>query len=494
MDNLLAILLENRMTLLLLLGVVLAGLVLLQRRKQGAAGAPETPAAKASSQTAAVRGGAPGKAAAPEPAPAVTEPILDDLGEDAHPGASFDVVEADPMEEAQIFLQYGYYDRAAGVLRWLADKSETPDPRALRLLLEVYLRLERIDDCADILERLVTASGTDAALQQTLLAGLKVDPENLPLRVLAMNHFGLGVEEVNALIGFESPQAMPVMEEAAAAPPAPRAPMPAAARPGAPAAPARPRHPLLTGHAPLAPLSPDEKLVVCAFLRPAQEAKLHLLSGNHAGALQAFQRAIAAQPKALVHYTELLKIHQARRDAGAYARTLWQLYAVLGGAGLALRERLLAAGFALGHHPALEALAQSRDPGHIEAIGQRFGYLAKDTAPRRRLQIVDASQASGGIRSIDQHDDVLLEAESYIEYGQVEHALVRLEEAILADPAAVHLYPTLLELYDRMDDLARFSAFVARIKQLAQRPPEEVVAMLSSLYQRFKDRTEKIAA
>ena len=509
MEALLAALIENRMTLVMLLGVVLVGLTLVQRRKQNGSRTPapeDRPATTA--RSAQAQAAAPSNADDNTPSPAVSrteavhtaqEPALDDLSEDFHAGDSIAVSEADPLEEAHIFLQYGYFDRAAELLRWFADNSEGTDPDILRLLMDVYLRLKQIDDYAEILERLIAASGAGAGLQQALLEGLKLDPENLPLRVLAKGHFGLGIEQVNALIGFEAPQAMPEdAEEPVAKTASSRASKPTTAKshpaPATSPASSRARRPLLTGETPLAPLSTDEKNVVRAFCQPGHEAKLHLLTRNYADAVPALQRAIAEQPKALIHYTELLKIHQARRDAGAYARTLWQLYAVLGSAGHALRERLLASGFTLGHHTALEALAQAKDASRIETIGLRFGYLTKEAGQRRRLHLIEASHAAGGIRSSDQGDDILAEVDSYIEFGQIEHALDRLEEAILAEPTAVYLYPPLLELYDRMDDLDRFSAFDAQIKQNTLRPPEEVVAMMSSLYQRLKDRTEKIAA
>ncbi|TCS73492.1 hypothetical protein EDC61_102270 [Sulfuritortus calidifontis] len=415
-----------------------------------------------------------------------------DFDDEAAGSDAITVSEADPLAEASIFIMYGYHDRAAELLRWYLDDAGEAQAQVLQMLGDAYLKLERVDDFADILERLLLLSGPGETQRQALLEGLKIDPENLQLRVLAINYFGLDVDQINALLGLEPVAPVPI--DAPARPPVPAA---ADSEPGAPAASPGEQTSgnlrLIEGRGPIAPLSQTEKLVVRSFLPPAQAARLHLAMHNHDEAIAALHRALRKQPNALVHFTELLKIHHGRRNVDEYARTLWHLYAALGNAGQSLKERLLAQGFSLGPHPLFEALAQARERGQIEAIGRQFGFHAADVMPMPKNPLVEISGTSRP--TLDQAGgDVLQEVDSYLEFGQIDQAVEALESAILADPAAIHLYPPLLELYERMDDLRRLTELASGIKRRAQRPPEEVVAMMTGLFQRMKSRRERLAA
>jgi len=173
--------------------------------------------------------------------------------------STIEVREVDPLAEAEIYLQFGYLERAADTLRGYADSVGQSDREGLRRLLELYRRLGRIDDYAEILERLCTAGEGEVFAREAVLAGLAADPDNLPLRVVAETRLGLGVEQVNALIGYDTGAApaepAPVGQEKSPedAPPA------AASRvgPGPTGSPEAPRQilPLVSGEAPLAPLS-----------------------------------------------------------------------------------------------------------------------------------------------------------------------------------------------------------------------------------------------
>ncbi|MEW5892298.1 MAG: tetratricopeptide repeat protein [Pseudomonadota bacterium] len=415
-----------------------------------------------------------------------------DLDEGQPDSGAITVNEADPLAEASIFIMYGYHDRAAELLRWYLDDAGEAQAQVLQLLCDSYLKLRQVDDFADILERRLLLAGAEPALRDTLLEGLRLDPENLQLRVLAINYFGLDVDQINALLGLEpaapestaesrQPQTRPTPDPGVAGAAESSLPPPAT------------QSGLVDGRMPLAPLSQTEKLIVRSFTPPGRAAKLHLAMGNHDEAVAALHRALTKQPNALVHFTELLKIHQARRDIDEYARTLWHLYAALGNAGQSLKERLLAQGFSLGPHPLFEALAQARERSQIEAIGRRFGFHVADTMPLPKTALVEVSGADKPALARE-GNDILREVDSYLEFGQIDQAVKVLESAILADPAAIHLYPPLLELYERMDDLASLTELASGIKRRVQRPPEEVVAMMTSLFQRMKNRREQLAA
>jgi tetratricopeptide (TPR) repeat protein len=434
-----------------------------------------------------------GNASAPPPeAPTPTGlgPVTKDLGS----LSTIEVREVDPLAEVEIYLQFGYLERAADTLRSYADSVGQSDREGLRRLLELYRRLGRIDDYAEILERLCTAGEGEVFAREAVLAGLAADPDNLPLRVVAETRLGLGVEQVNALIGYDAgaePTPAEQGKSLEAAPPTAASQL-GPAPTSDPEAP-RPILPLISGEAPLASLSEEEKAVLRAFAPPGQAARLHLATHDLDEAVAALRQAIALQPKALSHFTDILKIFHARRQIDEYARTLWHLYCVLDGCGRPLRERLLGSGFALGRHPVFEALSKAKERRHLDAIGRHFGFLTEEPAPPKRLRLIDTFGQPDNTFA-DPVTDALREAESYLDFGQIEEALAILEAAVLENPLASRLYPPLLDLYDRMDALPRLAALAAEVKRRVRRPPEEVVPMMTGLYQRLKQRKEKIAA
>ncbi len=418
----------------------------------------------------------------PAPEPAEDFPTVPSEG-------SIEVREVDPLSEANIYLEFGYFEQAAESLRWYLNETGNADRQAMRKLLDIYLQLNRIDDFAEILERLGALGEDQDYLRCTALAGLAADRDNLQLRVVAETYLGLGPERVSQMFVPAEPPPIPELAEPetfaepSAPPPRQETPQPANS--------AVPSRRLVEGDEPIAPLTPEEKAVLRAFAAPAMEARLHLAANNLEEAVPALRRAIVAQPAGLAHFTALLKVFFLRREIEEYARTLWQLFAVLGDYGRALRDRLLGMGFVLGHHTVFEALAQAQERWQTESIGRQFGYVTDPPTPRRPFLLVAVSQGAAGIRSGEPKHDALRDAEAYLEFGQIEEALATLEKAVLADPMSAHLYPPLLDLYERMDDLARFTALAGKIKRIVQRPPEEVVPMMSGLYQRLKQRQQQ---
>lgn len=467
-------------------GVALLLLLLLWRRTQGKRPPARRPRARPS---------APGAVLA-ETSQAEVGPRT--IMEPPSKGA-IEVTEVDPLAEVAVYIEFGYLEQAAQTLRWYVDGSGSNNPGALRKLLQVYHRMGRIDDYADILERLCDAGQDPGFVREAVLAGLTVDHDNLHLRVLAETRLGLGPEKLAELLG---PRKASAPEAAPPAPPPrsdvrPAAPRPAPAPRERVTKAARPALHLVEGEAPLKSLSAEEKVVLHIFANPAHEARLHLAVRDLDAAVPALRRAIAAQPRNLANFTELLRIFYVRRQIEEYAHTLWHLYSVLNGAGLPLRERLLGMGFTLGEHPLLEALAQSKDGRQVEAIGRQFGLIPAETIPAaRKFQLVEVAQQGAPAPPLEAEKggDILKEVDAYLEFGQTEQALDSLEAAVIRNPMDARLYPPLLDLYERMDDLPRFAALTSKIKKLVQRPPEEVVPMMLNLYQRLQHRRQETAA
>lgn len=446
--------------------------------------------------------------------PAVSAPAI--AGDDSRPEAapqsileaptrnSIEVAEADPLAEAVVYLEFGYLDHAAQTLRQYVDGPGSGNREVLRKLLQIYLQLGRIDEYADILERLWNAAEDQDFVQTAILDGLAVDVDNLHLRVVAESCLGLGPEQLRKLLGSD---AVLVEEQQLDVGPESLPPMPAQVTESGSVQPSkssgdRPlrlvQHLIRGGMRLPSSFSQEEKAMLSVFTHPVHEARLHrsearlhIASGDLDAAEGALRRAIAARPLALVNFADLLWVLHRRKLLDEYAITLWRLYCVLNGAGRALRERFLGMGFALGQHQVLESLLQATDRRQLEEIGRQFCLLPAEKATSRKLQLVDVSRQEKESWPTDSPSDVLDEVNAYLEFGQIDQAIEILESAIINDPSDVRFYPTLLDIYDRMDELDRFIALSVKVKKLVQRPPEEVVPMMLSLQQRLQQRKQR---
>jgi tetratricopeptide (TPR) repeat protein len=422
--------------------------------------------------------------------------------------SSKEVADDDSLSEAAVYLEFGYFDQAAKSLRNYVEKQGKSNLDVLRKLLQIYLQLKRIDDYADILEYMFLAGEDRANIHKALLAGLECDLDNLRLRVLAEGALGLGPGQLAEVLGSDVQQesdrragheqeveAVPVAADGAA-----RSAPGGAAESGTAGCDPSPRLVLrlVEGGARLtSAFSMEEKAMLRVFTHPAHEARLlrsearmHGAAGNLDAAADALRRAVAVYPRALVNFADLLWILHRQGRLNEYAHTLWHLYAVLDGAGRALRERFLGMGLALGQHDILEALVQSTDHRQIEEIGQRFNLLPTD-GQERRLKLVETVEKGVLDISLAGHaGDVLEEVNSLLEFGQVDQAIEVIEAAILDNPSDPQLYPTLLDLYDRMGDLDRLTVLTGKLKKLIQRPPEEVAPMMLSLQQRLQQKKQ----
>lgn len=421
--------------------------------------------------------------------------------------SSIEVADADPLSEAAVYLEFGYFDHAAQSLRSYVEGQGKSNLDVLRKLLQIYLQLKRIDDYADILEYMFLAGEDRANIHEALLAGLEFDLDNLQLRVLAESALGLGPEQLAKLLGSDVQQesdqktgheqdaeAVPVAAVGAARSPQDVAESATADRDPSPRLVLR----LIEGGVRLTSLfSMEEKAMLRVFTHPAHEARLHRTearmhsdAGNQDAAADALRRAVAVYPRALVNFADLLWILHRHGRLNEYAHTLWHLYAVLNGAGRALRERFLGMGLALGQHDILEALVQLTDHRQVEEIGRRFNLLPTD-GQERRLKLVETVEKDVLDVSLAGHaDDVLKEVNSFLEFGQIDQAIEAIEAAILDDPGDPQLYPTLLDLYDRMDDLDRLTILSGKVKKLIQRLPEEVAPMMLGLQQRLQQKKQ----
>ncbi|RQO72925.1 hypothetical protein DBR44_08275 [Aquitalea sp. FJL05] len=460
--------------LLLLIGMTLRTLL---RRQPGSNSMPRRPDLL---PEAVIR--QPARPASP-PEPAVADETAPEDSEDQT--LSYEVDDLDALAEIEVFLEFGYLEQAALALRTYVDGPSSNAPAHVRRLAELYLQLDWIDDYSDMLERLHERSLLDRQqLTEAVFAGLQQDPQNLALRVLAESRLGLGIEEVNRQLGDQLPATnnedlllRTVMQT-----------------PGQPAVSAdeavqlasqMQRVPLLVGQAELAPLSQREIDLLTSLLPAERQARILLACHQPAAALPALQQLASAPDAALTRLIDTLRACYMTRNLPLFCRYLWQFHVSVGNFGHQLKQQLLQLGCQLGQHPLLLALESQPDRLALEELGRRFAYIQPVSTPPQWRQLVTADHSPATASPLD---NALSEAEQFIEFGQIDMAIQTLETAILASPAEAQLYPPLLNLYEHLGDLARFTWLAKQIRDRLATPPEEITGMLGRFVQTMQQR------
>lgn len=422
-----------------------------------------------------------------EPAELQPAPLRIPDAPDSDEALGYEVAAVDALTEVDVFINFGYLENAAIALRHYIDQYAPHSGQQLRRLGELYLQLGQIHDYSDTLERRHDLALLDREqLESAVLDGLRQDYNNLNLRVLAEQRLGWGVEEIRRLLGDQLPPGM-TLEDAPAGrqPDLPPALVPAGAA-GAPLNPV----PLLEGYRPLGALAAEEREVVAALLPAEKQARILLACRAHEQALPVLERILQLKPGSLLHRLDALCIHYQARDLDAFARTLWHFHMTLGPYGQRLKEQLLHAGLVIGAHPVLAALAGNPDRLALEVIGREAGYERHAPPPARRLELVE--RVTG--ETVPQGNDPLAEADHYLQFGQVDMAMRTLEQAILARPQDPQPYPLLLELYERQDELRRFTWLTRKLKESASPIPDEIIISMSGFLQRLQQRPQRALA
>jgi hypothetical protein len=398
---------------------------------------------------------------------------------------SYEVDDLDALAEIEVFLEFGYLEQAALALRTYVDGPSSNAPAHIRRLAELYLQLHWIDDYSDMLERLHERSLLDRQqLTEAVFAGLQQDPQNLALRVLAESRLGLGIEEVNRQLGDQLPAANNedlLLRTVMQTPGQPTI----SADEAVQLASQMQRVPLLVGQAELAPLSQREIDLLTSLLPAERQARILLACHQPAAALPALQQLASVPDAALSRLIDTLRACYMTRNLPLFCRYLWQFHVSVGNFGHQLKQQLLQLGCQLGQHPLLLALESQPDRLTLEELGRRFAYIQPASTPPQWRQLVTADHSPATASPLD---NALSEAEQFIEFGQIDMAIQTLETAILASPAEAQLYPPLLNLYEHLGDLARFTWLARQIRDRLATPPEEITGMLGRFVQTMQQR------
>ncbi|RQW25357.1 hypothetical protein EHS17_11950 [Rhodobacteraceae bacterium CH30] len=412
----------------------------------------------------------------PPPVCAAVEPGVPPVqGDGEQPSDQIDVHTVEPLTEAQVYLSFGYTQRAADTLRACVERDGAVNQEVLEILCRLYLELGELDGYCDILP---LRQLTPAALEMAVRAGLALDRNHLGLRVLADEALQMGPEAF-------TPVDIPANDKAGRM----SSPVPAAAvATTAVQADAVPADVCLIdgAGAVLRSLEPDETRVICLFVPAQRRVRLLLAANDSDHALPALREALRETPGKPSLLIDLLQVHYQHRNIDAYALALWQLFVAMGEAGASLREKLLHHGLALGYHPAFAELAQADSRMVLEAIGQRYGFVRSRPLAKAKLWLVekmaDASEPMAA--------SVLEEADAYLTFGQLEAALELLERSIASTPAQLELYPPLLALYEKMEDLPGLLALQHTLLHGTQALPDEGAVMINTLIRRLQRPAE----
>ncbi|MBU2829087.1 MULTISPECIES: hypothetical protein [Acidithiobacillus] len=420
------------------------------------------------------------------------------------------VNETSILDEVEIYLSYGHLEQAATSLSWYVDHNPD-DIQQMRRLLSIYREISDIDHFAELLEKLNDSGaipGTEA--QDLVLEGLKLDPQNLQLRVTAEN-LGMNSAQIAAVVthALHAPQsavssslvgAQRALQQAIVNPEPLDLLSGFVVKPGQASSEASKNGfadtgvMLLTGSEDLTPLAEEEYEVVAGLISPLSAARHLLTCRQYSEAERLLRRNLILDPRKLILQVTLLEVLYIQRRCAAYAESLLQLYITLWGAGSALRTRLLHRGQRLGKHDLWTALAESDGEENILAeLAEQYGlYLPTTAIPLSSPALVtEEMRRDHQITPEDSEDSIIEECNLLLEYGQVDEAVDLLEKATLAQPEHSVYYGPLLEMYERMDARERFSQFIQSILAMDTQPNEDIMRQMFSLAERLQRQPQR---
>ena len=389
--------------------------------------------------------------------------------------------EVDPLTEYQVYKQFGYEDKAAASLAGYLSKLPPPAPEKLvHELVGLSLRAGNLDLLAATLSAHKTVLSKESTAEY-VKAGLAIEPNHLPLRVLAEQDLGWSMQEVARQIGekngLDEVAAQPVLTVGGAA---------------HKESTAAKRMPIVVGKQDFGEVSEEEMSAVMGFVRPERGAKLLKNKVDYETALLQYNRAIQKSPKPASLIIDALKLDYQHDEVNQFAKHLWKLYFSLGQYGRQVKERMLGWGYSLGYHEVFDDLEKGPSEQQVREIGLAKGYL-QPTSRQIKAKYRDLVQKDTSIISENASpaEEAVKEVESLLMYGQLDQAIGTLEQTVLHYPQESQLYIMLFDLYERSEDWPRLEQFLRLLRERVDSLPEEVVLAMSQLLQRVNRQRAK---
>ena len=110
------------------------------------------------------------------------------------------VQEVDPLNEFNVYKQFGYYEKAAESLSvYMKNYPDKVTPKLVAELLNLWLESKKVDQLSDSLTQYKSAFPNEI-LADYIKKGLALDENHLGLRVLAESCLGWGVKKTGHLL------------------------------------------------------------------------------------------------------------------------------------------------------------------------------------------------------------------------------------------------------------------------------------------------------
>lgn len=421
---------------------------------------------------------------------------IDDLAPVSSPVVSVSTEDVDALATYQVYKQYKYYDQAAEELgKYLREVN--PKPRELIWeYIGLYLESGNVDGFVTALNE-VKDGFARAELEEIVRLGLQLDPENLRLRVFAEENLGWGVKDVNQEVGQDDATVLGGADGAeaqaaeGAADEGSQQDMETIA--GSFGGTARSRQmfakgkPLVQGYSRIQGIHGDEIGAISGLAPESKAAKLLANEVDYSYANMLYNRAIQSSNRPERIIIDAMMADAKNQNIDNYARHLWNLYHALGKSGRGVKSKMLNWGYSLGSHPLFQALETNPVDLQLKDLGVEYGYLA-DAASSVKAQmkaLVCENADKKSKRVFDKVDEVVQEAETQLQYGQVEEAMDTLENAVMTHNAEPQLFTMLFDLYERSESWDRLQKFSVKIRNEIKNLPDEVSVALSHLTQRM---------
>ncbi len=427
----------------------------------------------------------------------------------------------DLLTEYEVYLQFGYLERAAKTLSYYLDSLEDPPTRLQKKLLKLYLLTKQIDEYSYLLEYMYHNKliGKDN-FQQAVVIGLKSDKNNLNLRLVAHTELDWGPEEILFQIGLGSKVKQqlhstltktknPSNEQKSTftetKPDQNTSHGNTMKKPLTPSSASDSRKKnLINGQIKMGSLqlAPEEKNTLKGFIPAKTRAKFFMQDEDYDNAVQSFEEALKSEERPLTLLTNLLQIDFLTQNSDQFIKHYYAYLQSLGDQGEVLKKQMLEKGRSLGAHPFFTEIESAATPEEWAQIAKKYvdeqnlkeSHKLKENK-KPLIAVKDNADQEQNTASSQQETDefkyaslALAQAQASLEYGQIEEAINTLETALLNKPEIEMLYPPLLNLYQRLDDQERFTQFHQKIRENGLLVPEKATLAINRLIQIFKNQ------
>ena len=421
-----------------------------------------------------------------------------ELGDDAFGGAEVSTVseaEVDDLTEYKVYKQFGYYDKAAKSLNGYLSLLEEKPKELVFELCGMYLEIGDVDTFVQAL-RDYEDSFDQNELEEVAKMAFELEPNNLDLRVYAEEKLGWDVNLIARSIVKEDRIVEPAQakEDSVAKDDLDEFAKTQQTRQSTGResyfAKLEAGKQLVKGFKGVTDITPDERETVIAFSSREKAARLLGKEIDYVSSVNLYNKAISNAKRPASIAIDALNSDHNNQNINNYAEHLWNLYSVLGRYGRLVKEKMLGWGSSLGQHPLFDELENAPNEVELKELGVKYGYVSESASTvKSRMQalVVEDRSKLEAQHAVGEVESIIQEADSQLEYGQIDDAIKTLEDGVFAHRQEAQLYTMLLDLYERSENWKRFEDFSIKVRSDNVDLPEDVIVALSNLTQRMNE-------